>query len=210
MNIAANIHQSGTRLDLKEAPGVPDRFVRERFPWEYGSKRDVWRGRLGALLAGTVLAALVGLANGRTISALEREFEQLNGTAGLPLVEAAVQPARPNPPAAAPARLPPGTSPAAARIAPAPSPFILQLGAFSSEDEASAALDIMKKEYAIPLNLRDLAISPAIVRQVQYYRVVLELQSEREADDLCSAIRKQDGDCLVRNPSAIQNASGTR
>lgn len=209
MSIAANNHQSGTRLDLKEAPGVPDRFVRERFPWEHGSMRDVWRGRLGALLAGTVLAALVGLANGRTISALEREFEQLNGTAGLPLVETAVQPARPNPPAAAPARLPPGTSPAAARIAPAPGPFALQLGAFSSEAEASAALDIMKIDYATSLNRRDLAISPAIVRQVKYYRVVLELQSEREARDLCSAIRRQNGDCLVRNRSAIQNASGT-
>ncbi len=208
MGIAAAIHQSGTGPssceDLENLGGL-DRRTRERFPWEHGSTRDMWRGRIGALLTGAVLTSLVVLSNARTITALEGGMLAFNG-GGLQTAHASAQRLQPVQPEMTPT---PSVTPAPPVSQPQdPDPALVQFGSFSSEAEALAATVNMSSRYGSILKGRKLTISAATVRQVHYHRVVLRLQSEREARDLCSAVQNQKGDCLVWTADAIRNAKG--
>ncbi len=177
---------------------------RERFPWEHGSPRERWRSRIGTLLFGALLAWLVFGSNTKTITAIFDGTQHTTGTKDL--VSARVSAPSANPVLRrepAPAKSPAMAS-RVSRQADLSSPRA-QLGSYSSEADALAASEMMQQSYGASIEGRKLIISEAIVRKVQYYRVVIDLQSEREARHLCDAIKQAKRDCLVWPVAAIHN-----
>lgn len=175
---------------------------KERFPWEHGSPRETWLGRIGALLFGAILAVLVFLSNEETVTALKDDTMMFASAFVL-------RPARTNVPSAPadrhkpePAGSPIYAPPVLQNVASAP-PRV-QLGSYSSKAQALAASDRMRQSHATILEGRQLTVVEAIVGRTQFYRVVIDLQSDRAARDLCDAIKKENVDCLVWRSTAAE------
>lgn len=205
MGIGAAIHQS--EADPISWNGIEGgaSHNRERFPWEHGSARDLWSRRIGTLLFGACLAWLVFVFNTKPITALMNEAQQFTGSNNLMSAHASASSAQPlrHEPAAT---RPPALLPLVSQRAGLP-PSRVQLGSYSSEPEARAASEMMRQSYGASIEGRNLTISKAVVRQVQYYRVVIDLQSDRDARDLCGTIRKEKKDCLVWTAAAIEDVN---
>lgn len=175
----------------------------ERFPWEYGSARETWRGRIGALLFGAVLALLVFLSNEETITALKNDTLKLTSASVQRSARTTVSSApavRHDPkPEQAPTHIPPVSQPMRS------TPPRVQLGSYSSKAQAVAASDRMRQNHATIFARRQLIVVEAVVGRTLFYRVVIDLQSERAALDLCEAIKQERMDCLVWHSTAVEN-----
>lgn len=205
MSIAAAVCQS------EKGPVLPTRMEkggqssRELFPWEQGSVRDMWRGRIGTLSFGALLAWLVVLSNAQTIAVLEDEIQPFTSGYGLLSGRPAALSVQAIPLQSVPALPPRVIRPAAQPLAPAPARA--QLGSYTSEDEAAAASQKMRQRYSVSLRGHKLIMADALVRKVQIYRVLVEFSSEHEARALCDAIKKQEGDCFVWAPPEKDKAN---
>jgi hypothetical protein len=63
----------------------------------------------------------------------------------------------------------------------------------------------MRQSHATILARRQLIVAEAVVGRTLVYRVVIDLQGERAALDLCDAIKKEKMDCLVWHSTAVEN-----
>ncbi len=81
----------------------------------------------------------------------------------------------------------------------------VQLGSFSSEAEALAASEVMTQRYGASLKNRKPNVSEAVVNGTRFYRVVIDLQTDSEARNMCETMKKQNNDCLVWPESQFNN-----
>ncbi len=203
MGIETVIYQSETDPIAWNGVNGPGRRSSERFPWEYGSTRETWRGRIGALLFGAFLALLVFLSNEETITALKNNTLKF-ASASVQRSARTTVPSAPAvrhdlKPAQAPTYLPPVSQPIRS------TPPRVQLGSYSSKAQALAASNRMRQSHATILARRQLIVAEAVVGRTLVYRVVIDLQGERAALDLCDAIKKEKMDCLVWHSTAVEN-----
>jgi cell division protein FtsN len=109
------------------------------------------------------------------------------------------------PPAAAPAQAPAPPAKVAA-AAPAPSPaqtadkrFKVQLGSYSTADNAHRAGADLVRDHPKPMLGHDVVVSQASAKGKGYFLVVVQGFAERaEADAFCKAVASAPSGCLIR------------
>jgi hypothetical protein len=180
----------------------------EVFPWEEGSAGERGRGRLSALLVGSLLIAVVSVTNAGPIAGLQSHAVSMASalrpgeTGPVPVTPAAARPVK------------------VAAAAPPPKPLLkpaepalasrVQLGAYSSDSSARTAWNQLAKSHAALLKDAPLRIEQAEAAGATVFRVHITSASKSQAAAMCGKLGREGVDCLVvgRPADSVSTSEG--